>query len=101
MVARTLSVLTLLVILCASMAVGQSNRITVQADAGTETINRHIYGHFAEHLGRGIYDGIWCRNAEGEIEIRDEVVEALRDVEIHNLGGRDCCVTDSGFRYVS
>ena len=22
-------------------------------------IDRHIYGQFAEHLGRGIYDGIW------------------------------------------
>lgn len=22
-------------------------------------ISRHIYGHFAEHLGRCIYDGIW------------------------------------------
>ena len=23
------------------------------------TINPNIYGHFAEHLGRCIYDGIW------------------------------------------
>ena len=23
------------------------------------TINPNLYGHFAEHLGRCIYDGIW------------------------------------------
>ena len=22
-------------------------------------ISKHIYGHFAEHIGRCIYDGIW------------------------------------------
>ena len=31
----------------------------VTADAGGPTISRHIYGHFAEHLGRCIYEGIW------------------------------------------
>lgn len=97
MVARTLSVLSLLVLLCTSMAVGQSNRITVQADAGTETINRHIYGHFAEHLGRGIYDGIWYRNADGEFEIRDDVVEALRAIQIPNLRWPGGCFADYYF----
>ena len=33
--------------------------ITVNATSGKETINRHIYGHFAEHLGRCIYDGFY------------------------------------------
>jgi alpha-N-arabinofuranosidase len=27
-------------------------RLIVNADQGEHTINRHIYGHFAEHLGR-------------------------------------------------
>jgi len=35
------------------------NKITIQADSGKYTINKNIYGHFAEHLGRCIYDGIW------------------------------------------
>jgi alpha-N-arabinofuranosidase len=34
-----------------------TNRIVIHADQGKETISRHIYGHFSEHLGRCIYDG--------------------------------------------
>ena len=32
---------------------------TLRADRPGPVVNRNIYGHFAEHLGRGIYDGIW------------------------------------------
>ena len=35
------------------------NRLTINADLGEHTISRHIYGHFAEHLGRCIYGGIY------------------------------------------
>ena len=37
----------------------QENRIVINADQELSTISRHIYGHFAEHLGEGIYGGIW------------------------------------------
>jgi len=33
--------------------------LTVDATGGTETISRHIYGHFSEHLGHCIYGGYW------------------------------------------
>jgi hypothetical protein len=33
--------------------------LVIHADRGTNVINRNIYGHFAEHLGRCIYEGIW------------------------------------------
>ena len=35
------------------------NQIIINADGGKDTISRHIYGHFAEHLGRCIYGGFW------------------------------------------
>ena len=35
------------------------NQIIINADLGKATISRHIYGHFAEHLGRCIYGGFW------------------------------------------
>jgi alpha-N-arabinofuranosidase len=47
-------------------------------------INPNIYGHFAEHLGRCIYEGIWVGknspipNTNG---IRNDVVEALRQMK--------------------
>jgi alpha-N-arabinofuranosidase len=36
-----------------------TNTLVVNADQGTYTINPNIYGHFAEHLGRCIYEGFW------------------------------------------
>ena len=49
------------------------------------TINKNIYGHFAEHLGRGIYEGIYVGpdspipNVRG---LRTDVVEALRHIRV-------------------
>jgi alpha-N-arabinofuranosidase len=51
-------------------------------DSGT-TIDRHIFGQFAEHLGRGIYEGIWVGrdspipNTRG---IRNDVVALLTNI---------------------
>ena len=48
-------------------------------------ISRHIYGHFAEHLGRCIYEGLWVGedspipNTGG---IRNDVLAALRRIRI-------------------
>jgi len=36
-----------------------TTRITLNPADTIATINPNIYGHFAEHLGRCIYDGIW------------------------------------------
>ncbi len=45
------------------------------------TINPNIYGHFAEHLGRLVYDGIWV-GVDSKIPningIRKDIVEALK-----------------------
>jgi alpha-N-arabinofuranosidase len=60
------------------------NRLIINADLGTETISRYIYGHFAEHLGRCVYEGIWVGenspipNTRG---IRNDVVAALRKIK--------------------
>ena len=37
----------------------QQVKITIQESRAKDTISKHIYGHFAEHLGRCIYDGIY------------------------------------------
>jgi hypothetical protein len=64
------------------------NRIIINADLGQQTISRHIYGHFSEHLGRCIYGGYWVGeesstpNTRG---IRNDVVQALRATNIPNL----------------
>lgn len=35
------------------------NAAIINADQGRFNISKHIYGHFAEHLGSCIYGGIW------------------------------------------
>jgi alpha-N-arabinofuranosidase len=73
------------------------NRIIVNTDIGHATISQHIYGHFAEHLGRCIYGGFWVGeesfipNTRG---IRNDVVEALRAVRIPNLRWPGGCFAD-------
>lgn len=60
-------------------------------------INRHIYGHFAEHLGRCIYGGFWVGedskipNTRG---IRNDIVQALRKINIPNLRWPGGCFAD-------
>jgi alpha-N-arabinofuranosidase len=60
-------------------------RITIRADQPGPAINPNIYGQFVEHLGRGVYEGIWVGpdsaipNTRG---IRTDVVAALRKIRI-------------------
>jgi alpha-N-arabinofuranosidase len=61
------------------------NQILVKTGEARDTISRFIYGHFSEHLGRCIYDGIWVGenspipNTRG---IRNDVVDALKEIKI-------------------
>jgi alpha-N-arabinofuranosidase len=70
---------------------------TISGDKDGGTISRHIYGHFAEHLGRCIYDGIWVGtdssipNTRG---MRNDILAALRDLDIPNLRWPGGCYAD-------
>lgn len=49
------------------------------------TIHRHLYGHFTEHLGRCIYQGLYADEDSGIPSvrgIRSDVAEALRRVGV-------------------
>ena len=73
------------------------NTIIVNADLPQERISRHIYGHFAEHLGHCIYDGMWVGedssipNVRG---IRTDIVDAFRRIRIPNLRWPGGCFAD-------
>ncbi|MDO8837258.1 MAG: alpha-L-arabinofuranosidase C-terminal domain-containing protein, partial [Vicinamibacterales bacterium] len=70
---------------------------TVRGDQPGPVVNRNIYGHFAEHLGRGIYEGIWVGpesaipNTRG---MRNDVVAALRGLKIPVLRWPGGCFAD-------
>lgn len=75
----------------------ESARVVIDLDLPGPTISRHVYGHFAEHLGRCIYGGFWVGedspvpNVGG---IRLDVVEALRALQIPNLRWPGGCFAD-------
>ncbi|HJP68969.1 MAG TPA: alpha-N-arabinofuranosidase, partial [Sphingomicrobium sp.] len=72
--------------------------LQVQADRPGPTINRNIFGQFAEHLGSGIYGGIWVGpdspipNVRG---IRTDVVQALRAIHVPNVRWPGGCFGDN------
>ena len=72
-------------------------RVVIDLDLPGATISRHLYGHFAEHLGRCIYGGFYV-GEDSEIPntrgIRDDVVEALRALQIPNLRWPGGCFAD-------
>ena len=72
-------------------------RVVVDLDLPGPTISRHLYGHFAEHLGRCIYGGFFV-GEDSEIPntrgIRDDVVAALRALQIPNLRWPGGCFAD-------
>ena len=80
------------------LAFGQ-NRITINADAAKDTISRHIYGHFAEHLGRSIYDGFYVGEKNTKIPhtagVRNDVIAALKKLKIPNLRWPGGCFADT------
>lgn len=93
---RVLSaVLLCLVIFTAAYA---QNTLEIYANAGEHRISKNIYGHFAEHLGRCIYDGIWVGpdsdipNVKG---YRKDVLEALKVLEIPVLRWPGGCFADT------
>ncbi|MGG0594710.1 alpha-N-arabinofuranosidase [Bacillus altitudinis] len=70
---------------------------TVKVNEVIGTISKHIYGHFQEHLGRGIYDGIWVGKDSSidHIEgIRTDVLKALQALHIPVLRWPGGCFAD-------
>ena len=76
----------------------QNVQVKVHTDQPANQINKHIYGHFAEHLGRGVYDGLYV-GAESKVPntdgVRNDVIDALKDLKIPNLRWPGGCFADS------
>jgi alpha-N-arabinofuranosidase len=74
-------------------------RVVLYADSGKTQISRHIYGHFAEHLGRCIYDGIYVGEGNKQIPntdgVRTDIIEALKKLKVPNLRWPGGCFADA------
>lgn len=71
-----------------------SAHMIVNLDTPGPVINRHIYGHFAEHLGHGIYGGFWVEDDAGGWHLNDAVVETLRKIKPANIRWPGGCFAD-------
>lgn len=71
--------------------------LTIRLDQPGSIINRNIYGQFAEHLGRLIYEGLWVgegspiANTRG---LRNDVVAALKELHVPLLRWPGGCFAD-------
>ena len=75
-----------------------TTEITFNANKESPIISKHIYGHFAEHLGRCIYDGFYV-GEDGQIPnsngVRNDIIAALKDLKIPNLRWPGGCFADT------
>ncbi|TFW16655.1 alpha-N-arabinofuranosidase [Duganella callida] len=86
-------------VLSAALSATAADRITVTIDPAADgpTISRHLFGQFAEHLGHGIYGGVWVGrdspipNTRG---IRNDVVAALKAIQVPNVRWPGGCFAD-------
>lgn len=72
-------------------------RITVNADQVINKIDRNIYGHFSEHLGRCIYGGLWVGEDSpipNDRGLRLDVIDALKRIKIPLLRWPGGCFAD-------
>ena len=87
----------LLNIFLTSFVFAQKVNLTVDASKSGAKIDRNIFGQFAEHLGQGIYEGIWVGpdssipNTRG---IRNDVVTALKAIKVPNVRYPGGCFAD-------
>ena len=75
------------------------NQVVLNADLGKDIINRNIYGHFAEHLGRCIYDGFYVGEKNTKIPnkdgVRTDIIDALKKLKVPNLRWPGGCFADT------
>ena len=71
-----------------------SHDMVINAGQGETTISRHIYGHFAEHLGEDIYGGFWIQGDEGNWQYNQQVIDALNELNIPNVRWPGGCFAD-------
>ncbi|MDA3931043.1 MAG: alpha-N-arabinofuranosidase [Prolixibacteraceae bacterium] len=94
---KSILISTLLVVF-AILQVNAQNTLDLDLDQAKTTINKNIYGHFSEHLGTCIYEGIYVGedsdipNIEG---YRTDVVEAFKEMKVPVLRWPGGCFADT------
>lgn len=86
-------------LVCGALAVSAQTKVTLNTDLAKTQISKHIYGHFAEHLGKCIYGGMYVGEGNTKIPntagVRNDVIQALRDLKVPNLRWPGGCFADA------
>tara|TARA_R110000765_G_scaffold6939_4_gene22650 strand:- start:883 stop:2436 length:1554 start_codon:yes stop_codon:yes gene_type:complete len=88
----------ILILVGYSQLISAQTKIEIVSIDNPPIISKHIYGHFAEHLGRCIYEGFYVGensvipNSEG---VRIDIIEALKELQIPNLRWPGGCFADT------
>ena len=92
-----IGIILIILTAAAPLAAGQKIELSLDVPKTGQKIDRNIFGQFAEHLGHGIYDGIWVGpdstipNTRG---IRNDVVDALKALKVPNVRWPGGCFAD-------
>ncbi len=92
------NLVSFLLLLACFTSFGQNSIKMNTADNSNVKISKHIYGHFAEHLGACIYGGFYVGenskipNTNG---VRNDVVAALKSLKVPNLRWPGGCFADT------
>ncbi|HMS70722.1 MAG TPA: alpha-L-arabinofuranosidase C-terminal domain-containing protein [Saprospiraceae bacterium] len=91
--------LAFVILLISATCAAQTIKVVGNVDLANTTIDKNIYGHFAEHLGRCIYGGIYVGEDNKKIPhtdgIRNDVVAALKELKVANLRWPGGCFADT------
>jgi len=98
LVRSLLASLTLLAVaVTVPVAAAQKVQMSVDVSRAGAKIDRNLFGQFAEHLGHGVYEGIWVGpdskipNTRG---IRNDVVAALKALKVPDVRWPGGCFAD-------
>src|SRR6478609_7963232 len=96
---KSIWVILLLAGLITSSFGQSSSQIILQAYDPQTVINKNIYGHFAEHLGRCIYGGFYVGEGNTTIPnqkgVRTDIIDALKKLKVPNLRWPGGCFADT------
>lgn len=92
------SFIVLFISIITSQNLYSQTKVSFKETKKNTTISKHIYGHFAEHLGRCIYGGFYVGedssipNTNG---VRNDVIKALKELKVPNLRWPGGCFADT------
>jgi alpha-N-arabinofuranosidase len=88
---------SMILLLDLPLSAQQKIQLSIDAAKPGPKIDRNIFGQFAEHLGYGVYEGIWV-GSESKIPntrgIRNDVVGALKALRVPNVRWPGGCFAD-------